>query len=365
MSTVESPRPSLARRTVIVAGAFALTVAARALVNLGFASAWSTLTKTLGAIAAIGVAVAVLLATSLAVALLRGTVTLPARRAQIWVIWAWHQLPYAIRDLLGGRSVSTGRDNQRWPSLQAFEAQDARRGRDPALVQSDYGVGWQDGPRRIERLTYIHSTGEFIAVAVGEEAPVELIATIPSEHQVAALLDPYHYAWLGRGDISWVRRRLHGWRVPVPPRGAWWLEQDQKPPKPWPGPPEPSVRRRTGAYHGRHAIRRNEVTSVDETGQRALYHAVESSPTGFAWGYGGSGPHDLARSILFDRLGYTPQTCIVSRFVSDIVSRLEPAFTLTYEDVDAWIDAHAELFAAHPRAVPLNPYAAGGAYESS
>ncbi len=365
MSTVEPPRQSLARRTIIVAGAFVLTGAATTILHFGFASVWGTLANTLGTTAAVGVATALLLAISLVVALLRGTLTLPARRAQIWLTWASHQLPFAIRDLLAGRSVSTGRTNQRWPSLQAFEVEDPRRGSDSKRPQSDYGVGWQDGPRRIERLTYIHSTGEFIAVAIGEEGSVELIATVASEYQVPALLDSYHYAWLGGGDISWVRRRMHGWRVPIPPRGAWWLEQDHKPPKPWPGPPEPSVRRKTGAYHGRHAVQRNEVTSVDEAGPRALYHAVESSPTGFAWGYCGSGPHDLGRSILFDRLGYAPQTCIVSRFVSDIVSRLEPAFTLTYEDVDAWVDAHADLFAAYPRAVPLDPYAAGGAYESS
>ena len=308
---------------------------------------------------------AALFATSLAVALLRGTLTLPARRAQILAIWAWRQLPFAIRDLLGGRSVSTGRANQRWPSLQAFEAQDLRRTPDPERPQSDYGVGWQDGHRQIERLTYIHATGEFIAVCVGSEAPVELIATVPSEQHVATLLDTYHYAWLGGREVSWVRRRLHGWRVPLPPRGAWWLEQDRKPPRPWPSPPQPSVQRKTGAYHGRHAEQCNEVIAVDEAGQRHLYHAVESSPTGFAWGYGGSGPHDLARSLLLDRLAYAPQTEIVSRFVSDIVAQLDPAFTLTYKEVDEWIDTHADLFAAYPRAVPLDPFAAGGAYESS
>lgn len=34
-----------------------------------------------------------------------------------------------------------------------------------------------------------------------------------------------------------------------------------------------------------------------------LPHLVHHSPTGFEWGYGGSGPADLARSIVGDLLG--------------------------------------------------------------
>ncbi|MDI3317246.1 MAG: DUF6166 domain-containing protein [Bacillota bacterium] len=36
---------------------------------------------------------------------------------------------------------------------------------------------------------------------------------------------------------------------------------------------------------------------------RPLRHVVLHSPTGFSWGYGGSGPADLALSILADFLG--------------------------------------------------------------
>jgi hypothetical protein len=35
----------------------------------------------------------------------------------------------------------------------------------------------------------------------------------------------------------------------------------------------------------------------------------------------------------------------------------------TYGEADAWIDEHAELFALNPRVVPLDPLAAGGAYD--
>ena len=36
---------------------------------------------------------------------------------------------------------------------------------------------------------------------------------------------------------------------------------------------------------------------------RPLRHVVLHSPTGFGWGYGGSGPADLALSILCAELG--------------------------------------------------------------
>ncbi len=41
-------------------------------------------------------------------------------------------------------------------------------------------------------------------------------------------------------------------------------------------------------------------------GSRPLRHIVLHSPAGMAWGYEGSGPADLARSILCDVLGERP-----------------------------------------------------------
>lgn len=39
---------------------------------------------------------------------------------------------------------------------------------------------------------------------------------------------------------------------------------------------------------------------------RPLRHVALHSPTGYGWGYGGSGPADLALSILCDMLGERP-----------------------------------------------------------
>jgi hypothetical protein len=44
-----------------------------------------------------------------------------------------------------------------------------------------------------------------------------------------------------------------------------------------------------------------ETPEGESLGQ--LRHVVRHSPTGLSWGYGGSGPADLARSLLLDALG--------------------------------------------------------------
>jgi hypothetical protein len=259
--------------------------------------------------------------------------------------------------------VSSGRDNQRWPSLARFEGEDPRRTGGPDQPQCDYGKHWRDGDQHIHRLTHVLTTGEVIAVG-GQEGSVELLATIPSEHQLEALLADHAYVCLFHHDIRWVRCRLASWAVPLPPKSRWWLEEDQTPPTEWPGPPAPSVGRDVGAYHGRSGDGEFEVLCLDEAGERPLYHSVEGSPTGYSWGYTGAGPTDMAGSLLLDRLGYVPQRRIVFGFRDDVVALLPPCFVLTYAEVDAWINGHGELFAANPRAVPFDPFAAGGAYDN-
>lgn len=46
------------------------------------------------------------------------------------------------------------------------------------------------------------------------------------------------------------------------------------------------------------------VLAIDEKGNaKPLKHHVYHSPDGFEWGYGGSGPADLSRSILLETIG--------------------------------------------------------------
>lgn len=49
-----------------------------------------------------------------------------------------------------------------------------------------------------------------------------------------------------------------------------------------------------------------EVLVISPTGVAPLSHYPFHSPLGFAWGYGGSGPADLARCLLLDHHGVVP-----------------------------------------------------------
>jgi hypothetical protein len=51
-----------------------------------------------------------------------------------------------------------------------------------------------------------------------------------------------------------------------------------------------------------------------------LHHWFRHSADGFQWGYGGSGPADLARSILRDWLGYVPEPSLYQAFKRDYVA---------------------------------------------
>lgn len=57
-------------------------------------------------------------------------------------------------------------------------------------------------------------------------------------------------------------------------------------------------------YHGRWGTGGGLVMVLEDDGTMAgiLVHVVRHSPSGLAWGYSGSGPADLARSLLIDAL---------------------------------------------------------------
>lgn len=72
---------------------------------------------------------------------------------------------------------------------------------------------------------------------------------------------------------------------------------------------------------------------------RDLPHVMYHSPTGFAWGYSGSGPADLARSILADCAGIRVADMLYQRFKSDVVVRLgEKHWTITETFVRRWLE---------------------------
>ncbi len=90
---------------------------------------------------------------------------------------------------------------------------------------------------------------------------------------------------------------------------------------------------------------RGTVTVVPYTGLvYPLPHLVKHSPDGFAWGYGGSGPSDLARSMLMHHLtesGWHKDWYTVNHYYMDfkwdIIAQLPDDFELTSHEIDTWL----------------------------
>lgn len=71
-----------------------------------------------------------------------------------------------------------------------------------------------------------------------------------------------------------------------------------------------------------------------------LPHVVLHSPTGYEWGYGGSGPADLALSILTHYLGDRRQAELLHQeFKWDFIAKFsrEKGWVLTGAEIAAWL----------------------------
>ena len=84
--------------------------------------------------------------------------------------------------------------------------------------------------------------------------------------------------------------------------------------------------------------------SVEVTvGGLPLPHRVRHSPDGFEWGYGGSGPADLALSILWDFLGEEPPASMCRAFKFDHVSTWpREGWSMTQTEVNVWVTMQRE-----------------------
>lgn len=74
--------------------------------------------------------------------------------------------------------------------------------------------------------------------------------------------------------------------------------------------------------------------------QHPLRHRMRHSPDGFQWQYGGSGPADLARSILFDLLGKQRESFINSiyqEFKRKFIETAGKDLEIKAEDIDKWL----------------------------
>lgn len=104
-------------------------------------------------------------------------------------------------------------------------------------------------------------------------------------------------------------------------------------------------------YIGKTADRSVTVHIMNEGGgTHPLEHHVRHSPDGFSWGYGGSGPSELARCILLDYFGWMEEeereAKVQSRyqdFKFSIIAALpmDEDFKLTSYEIERWLSGHA------------------------
>ena len=68
---------------------------------------------------------------------------------------------------------------------------------------------------------------------------------------------------------------------------------------------------------------------------------VRHSPSGFEWGYGGSGPADLALNILAPMIGQEDAEKLYQQFKWDVISRMPTEGGVIEEGaIGAWLRGH-------------------------
>jgi hypothetical protein len=89
---------------------------------------------------------------------------------------------------------------------------------------------------------------------------------------------------------------------------------------------------------------------------RRLPHLFVHSPDGFAWGYRGNGPADLALAILYRELAETVPAAVYPPFRDDVIARLPlDRFNLPATDIWHWVRAHRGLVDHHVFGATASP----------
>lgn len=80
------------------------------------------------------------------------------------------------------------------------------------------------------------------------------------------------------------------------------------------------------------------VVIVDEDSRYLLKHHVHHSPDGFAWGYHGSGPSELARCILWDVLDHPepPPPQLYHQFKNEVIAGLDQRSEFSLDESFIW-----------------------------
>jgi hypothetical protein len=79
----------------------------------------------------------------------------------------------------------------------------------------------------------------------------------------------------------------------------------------------------------------------DGVKRRPLTHHVYHSPTGYAWGYNGSGPAELAKDILWNLLGEKPISPLYQDFKAQFIASFagNAGWSLSETEIRAWLAA--------------------------
>jgi Family of unknown function (DUF6166) len=98
-------------------------------------------------------------------------------------------------------------------------------------------------------------------------------------------------------------------------------------------------------YQGKRTID-GLVVTVDGNRLPEHYEVKRFTKYGFEWTYDGESPRQLALAILFDYLGDGNRAIALSApYMKDVIANLDNDWTLTGDDVDAYLREHAEYAA--------------------
>jgi len=87
--------------------------------------------------------------------------------------------------------------------------------------------------------------------------------------------------------------------------------------------------------HPRDILFRRMLDGRIET--NVAHKIVRHSPTGFEWGYGGSGPADFALNILLRFVSFEIANALYQQFKFDIIAKLDDSGRILAKDIDAWL----------------------------
>jgi hypothetical protein len=94
-------------------------------------------------------------------------------------------------------------------------------------------------------------------------------------------------------------------------------------------------------YEGRRTID-GLVVTADDKRLDEHYEIKRFTKYGFEWTYEGESPQQLALAILYDHLGDNDRAIRLSeRFMKEVVANLDNDWTLTGQEIDTFLHAHA------------------------